>query len=200
MSTNTNNEPADWLVSGGLLVDGSRIARRDLTVKSGVIDEIPRLVDMGVTSFKMYMTYPDIAMPDDMMLEVMSLAAEHGGLAMVHAENGFAIDHLVAALVGEDLRSLSAQGHPITRLGRRHRPVRPLGPAHLERRGPALRGRLHAVRRERCTGQAGLFDSARAGGHRRRRAAIAAGRSTVRSGRSKPGRLCARRASDLIAA
>ena len=34
-------------------------------------------------------------MPDERMLKAMELAAEDGGIAMVHAENGYCIDYLV---------------------------------------------------------------------------------------------------------
>ena len=62
-----------------------------------VDDQVPKLMDMGVISFKMYMTYPrrGMMMPDDRMLRAMDLAAADGGIAMVHAENGYCIDHLV---------------------------------------------------------------------------------------------------------
>ena len=62
-----------------------------------VDDQVPKLMDMGVISFKMYMTYPrrGMMMPDDRMLRAMELAAADGGIAMVHAENGYCIDHLV---------------------------------------------------------------------------------------------------------
>ena len=62
-----------------------------------VEDQVPQLIDMGVISFKMYMTYPrrGMMMPDDRMLKAMELAAADGGIAMVHAENGYCIDYLV---------------------------------------------------------------------------------------------------------
>ena len=62
-----------------------------------VEDQVPKLMDMGVISFKMYMTYPrrGMMMPDDRMLRAMEMAASDGGIAMVHAENGYCIDHLV---------------------------------------------------------------------------------------------------------
>ena len=62
-----------------------------------VEEQVPKLMDMGVISFKMYMTYPrrGMMMPDDRMLRAMEMAASDGGIAMVHAENGYCIDHLV---------------------------------------------------------------------------------------------------------
>lgn len=61
-----------------------------------VEDQVTRLIQMGVISFKMFMTYPrrGIMMPDDKMLKAMDLASHNGGMAMIHAENGYCIDHL----------------------------------------------------------------------------------------------------------
>ena len=62
-----------------------------------VDNQVPELIEMGVISFKMFMTYPrrGMMMPDDKMLRAMELASRDGGIAMVHAENGYCIDHLV---------------------------------------------------------------------------------------------------------
>ena len=59
--------------------------------------EVPDLIRMGVLSFKMFMTYPSrgIMMPDDKMIRAMALASRDGGVAMVHAENGYCIEHLI---------------------------------------------------------------------------------------------------------
>lgn len=61
------------------------------------LDQIPEAIRLGVTSFKMMMTYrPQGRMfTDDLILKVMDLAARHGGLAQVHAEHGDVIDYLV---------------------------------------------------------------------------------------------------------
>lgn len=66
-----------------------------------VEDQVPEMMGMGVISFKMYMTYPrrGMMMPDDRMLKAMELAAADGGIAMVHAENGYCIDYLVLSLI-----------------------------------------------------------------------------------------------------
>ena len=78
--------------------------------------EVPRLMDMGVISFKMYMTYPKrgMMMPDDKMLEAMSLASDAGGIAMVHAENGYCIDYLTDMFIeqGKTGREFYAESQP----------------------------------------------------------------------------------------
>ncbi|MFX0199906.1 MAG: dihydropyrimidinase [Candidatus Hodarchaeota archaeon] len=60
------------------------------------IEEIPKVFDLGVTSFKMFMAFPrQKRMADDYQLTAaMDVISECGGLAMVHAENGLVIDYL----------------------------------------------------------------------------------------------------------
>jgi dihydropyrimidinase len=66
------------------------------------IDEMTQMVELGVTSFKLFMAYPGVLMADDgTLLRVMDTCRDLGALACVHAENGSAIDHLVRrALAG----------------------------------------------------------------------------------------------------
>lgn len=55
------------------------------------------LVDEGVTSFKLFMAYPGVFYSDDgQILRAMQQAKNNGSLIMMHAENGIAIDVLVA--------------------------------------------------------------------------------------------------------
>ncbi|MPY91828.1 MAG: dihydropyrimidinase [Acidimicrobiia bacterium] len=52
-------------------------------------------VERGVTSFKLYMAYPDtLQVGDDVIVAVLRAAARHGGLVTVHAENGWEIEAL----------------------------------------------------------------------------------------------------------
>jgi dihydropyrimidinase len=51
----------------------------------------------GVTSFKLFMAYPGVLYSDDgQILRAMQTAGECGAMIMMHAENGIAIDVLVA--------------------------------------------------------------------------------------------------------
>lgn len=60
---------------------------------------MPRLVDEGITSFKLFMAYPGVFYAtDDQILRAMQIAAETGLLTMMHAENGPVIDVLAAQL------------------------------------------------------------------------------------------------------
>ena len=79
-------------------------------------EQVPELIAMGVISFKMFMTYPrrGMMMPDDKMLRAMDLASRDGGIAMVHAENGYCIDHLTDAFTaaGKTAREYYAPSQP----------------------------------------------------------------------------------------
>lgn len=60
-----------------------------------VMAEIPKVIAQGFTSFKLFMAYKGAFQVDDETLfRVLELAGEHGGLTMVHAENGDVIDVL----------------------------------------------------------------------------------------------------------
>src|SRR5947208_15842439 len=50
----------------------------------------------GITSFKLFMAYPGVFYSDDgRILRAMQRSTGNGGLIMMHAENGIAIDVLV---------------------------------------------------------------------------------------------------------
>ena len=55
------------------------------------------LVNEGITSFKLFMAYPGVFLSSDgQILQAMQQAAGNGSMIMMHAENGSAIDVLVA--------------------------------------------------------------------------------------------------------
>ncbi|WP_407180936.1 dihydropyrimidinase [Bradyrhizobium sp. STM 3562] len=60
--------------------------------------ELPALIKDGYTSFKVFMTYEDLALSDRQILEVMAVARETQALVMVHAENFDAIRFLTDRL------------------------------------------------------------------------------------------------------
>ena len=58
------------------------------------------LVDQGISSFKLFMAYPDRLLSDDrQILLAMQRCAGNGGMVMMHAENGIAIDLLAEQAV-----------------------------------------------------------------------------------------------------
>jgi dihydropyrimidinase len=67
----------------------------------GVDDEslkaMDELIGEGITTFKLFMAYPGVFYSDDgQILRAMQTSAGNGSLLMMHAENGTAIDVLVA--------------------------------------------------------------------------------------------------------
>ncbi len=66
-------------------------------VNTQTLKEMDVLVGEGVTSFKMFMAYPGVFYATDgEILQAMQKAAGNGATIMMHAENGIAIDALVA--------------------------------------------------------------------------------------------------------
>src|ERR671928_330304 len=66
----------------------------------GSLDELAKLPDQGITSYKLFMAYKGAVMvDDDTLFRTMQTASETGALVMVHAENGDAIDVLVKEAV-----------------------------------------------------------------------------------------------------
>ena len=79
---------------------GFHMVLSDVTPES--LNETDLLVEEGVTSFKLFMAYPGVFYSDDgQVLRAMQRAADNGGLPMVHAENGIAIDVLVEQALAE---------------------------------------------------------------------------------------------------
>lgn len=79
---------------------GFHMAITDL--RDEVMAEIPSVIDEGITSLKLFMAYKGLFQIDDTTLfRAMQVAAEHGLLVMVHAENGDVIAELTHKLLAE---------------------------------------------------------------------------------------------------
>jgi dihydropyrimidinase len=64
--------------------------------------EMDDMVAAGIPSFKLFMAYPNVLMIDDgLMFRVMQKAAALHALCLIHAENGSAIDVIVAQALTE---------------------------------------------------------------------------------------------------
>jgi dihydropyrimidinase len=82
--------------------EGRKTSHTDFAIHGAMFDaenqikDIPQCFKMGVTSFKMFMTYAKLKwMTDDYYLaKAMDVISQLGGLAMVHAEDGLSIDYL----------------------------------------------------------------------------------------------------------
>ncbi|MEV7469270.1 dihydropyrimidinase [Streptomyces kronopolitis] len=71
-------------------------------VNEHTLKELDLLVAEGVTSFKLFTAYPGVFYSDDgQILRAMQRSADNGGLVMMHAENGIAIDVLVEQALAE---------------------------------------------------------------------------------------------------
>src|SRR5271163_1704447 len=81
---------------------------------SAQLDEMPQLIQEGVTSFKLFMAYPGVFMLDDATIfKAMRQAAKYDGLICMHAENGGAIDVIVQQALAEGKRA--PKYHALTR-------------------------------------------------------------------------------------
>jgi dihydropyrimidinase len=85
-----------------MLEDATRRSPLDFGLHGGMFEaprqvpEIPRVMELGVRTFKFFLTYLKQGWYTDdyQLIKAMDLLAGRGGMAMVHAENGGAIDYL----------------------------------------------------------------------------------------------------------
>src|ERR1700722_11480386 len=64
--------------------------------------EMETMVSKGISSFKLFMAYPNVLMIDDgLMYKVMHKAGTLNALCCVHAENGHVIDVVVSRMIAE---------------------------------------------------------------------------------------------------
>ncbi len=85
-----------------MLQDGSAHSLLDFGLHGGLFEapkqvpEISRVMEMGVRTFKFFLTYLKQGWYTDdyQLIKAMDILAERGGMAMVHCENGGGIDYL----------------------------------------------------------------------------------------------------------
>lgn len=89
------NSSLDWAAHMGVL-------------DPATIEQIPEIRAKGVNSFKFFMAYKrrGMMLDDQEFLTAMRLVADNGGIAMVHAENGFGIDYLEQKFIAEGTTGL----------------------------------------------------------------------------------------------
>jgi dihydropyrimidinase len=96
-----------WLKksAGKACIDfGLHMAVTDLGPGDGAqgLAEMEAMVKQGISSFKLFMAYPNVLMIDDgLMYKVMHKAGTLNALCCVHAENGSVIDIVVARMIAE---------------------------------------------------------------------------------------------------
>ena len=66
-------------------------------------DVVAEMGEAGITSFKLYMTYPDrLMVSDDVILEMMTAAREAGALVCLHCEDDATVQRMRAEALGRD--------------------------------------------------------------------------------------------------
>lgn len=66
------------------------------------LNEMSRLADEGVTSYKLFMAYPGVLYSDDATIyRAMRKAGEDGTMICMHAENGIVIDEIIKGAIKE---------------------------------------------------------------------------------------------------
>ncbi|WP_102222673.1 dihydropyrimidinase [Acidimangrovimonas sediminis] len=77
--------------------------------------DLPALHAAGFTSFKIFMTYADMALTDRQILDVMKVAKGLGAAVMIHAENEDAIEYLrdEAERAGQGAPYMHARTRPV---------------------------------------------------------------------------------------
>lgn len=82
-----------------VLADYSRRAREKAVIDYGfhlilanpdeqaLQHDLPAVIESGITSLKVYMTYDKLKLDDYQLLDVLAVAGEHGAMVMLHAEN-----------------------------------------------------------------------------------------------------------------
>ena len=104
-------KPGDSLVGKieAFIEEGRSDSYTDFALHGGLFetmkqaDEIPAAFKMGVTSFKVFMSYAKLGwMTDDYaMCKAMDIAGRLGGMVAVHSETGLAIDYIQDKLLSE---------------------------------------------------------------------------------------------------
>ncbi len=75
--------------------------------------EVQDMIDHGITSFKLYMTYPAMIVNDCDMYKILKKLGECGCFAGVHCENAGVIDALISEAKKEG--RLGPENHPLVR-------------------------------------------------------------------------------------
>jgi dihydropyrimidinase len=84
------------------LKDGEARSLLDFGIHGGMFDaprqvaEIPQVMELGIRTFKFFLTYVKLGWSTDdyQLTRAMDMLAQLGGMAIVHSENGGAIDYL----------------------------------------------------------------------------------------------------------
>ena len=78
-----------------------------------VSQELDFMMEQGITSFKLYMTYPDMMVDDKAFYQILKRFKEIGGITGVHCENSGMIDAVREERIKKG--EMGVDSHPITR-------------------------------------------------------------------------------------
>jgi dihydropyrimidinase len=68
------------------------------------LTEMDELINEGISSFKLFMAYPDrLMLDDDTIFKAMKQAKKNGSLILIHAENGIEIDAIVKQALADGM-------------------------------------------------------------------------------------------------
>ncbi len=126
-----------WLAksAGKACIDyGLHMAVTDLGPGDGSrgLAEMEAMVQHGISSFKLFMAYPNVLMIDDgLMYKVMQKAGQLNALCCVHAENGSIIDIVVARMIAEGKTAPHFHAHSRSPLAEAEATHRAIAIAHM---------------------------------------------------------------------
>jgi dihydropyrimidinase len=80
---------------------------------NAVADELPKMVEEGISSFKVYLAYKQLRLTDAAIFELNRRLRLLGGLLMLHCESGDLVDGLAKGLITEGRRDPEA--HALSR-------------------------------------------------------------------------------------
>ena len=100
--------------------EGNETSHTDFAIHGAMFDaknqiqDIEKCFGMGVSTFKMFMTYAKLGwMTDDYYLaKAMDVISQLGGLAMVHGEDGLSIDYLEDKYRDQPQKEVFLKGRP----------------------------------------------------------------------------------------
>jgi dihydropyrimidinase len=77
------------------------------------LSQVPASIEAGAASFKLYLAYEGLRLDDGELLRALAALREHGGRALVHAENHYAIRYLIGVMLAQG--RTGPESHPLTR-------------------------------------------------------------------------------------
>ncbi|WP_210484816.1 dihydropyrimidinase [Microvirga antarctica] len=77
-----------------------------------LVEDLPALIDAGHRSIKIFMTYENVRLLDEQVLDVMAVARQHGALVCAHAENHGMIKWMADRLVSRGY--VAPKFHPVS--------------------------------------------------------------------------------------